>query len=85
MSDGDFDFRAYLRDIADPATRARVILESGWGGHPDIEDIERAVARPGGGLYQGILAGFQTGPTLKSSDLSGEQVIKLYNALSFAM
>jgi hypothetical protein len=83
--DDDFDLRAYFLSILDPEERARTIHESGWGGHPDIEDLERAVATPGGGLYQAILAGFQSGPIPKSSDLSGEQVIKLYHALSFAL
>jgi hypothetical protein len=29
--------------------------QSGWEGHPDIEDIERDLARVGGGTYQGLL------------------------------
>jgi hypothetical protein len=41
----DFDLRQYFLSIADPEERARTIHESGWAGHPDIEDVEVPVAR----------------------------------------
>ena len=58
----DFDLRRYFLDIADPEERARAIHESGWAGYPDIEDIEAAVARMGGGTYQRVLASFRRPP-----------------------
>jgi hypothetical protein len=42
----EFDIREYLKSITDPEERARTIHESGWSGHPDIEDIERSAACP---------------------------------------
>jgi hypothetical protein len=65
--ENEFDLRRYFLDIDDPEERARTIHESGWGGHPDIEDIERDVARFGGGTYQGLLAALQ--PVKDEDDL----------------
>jgi hypothetical protein len=83
MRDEDeFDLRRYFLDIDDPEERARTIHESGWGGHPDFEDIERAVARFGGGTYQGLLAALQPVKETKSSDLTAKHVVRLYNAIA---
>jgi len=53
---GEFDLRAYLLDIDDGEERARAIHEGGWGGLPEIEDIEASVANSGGGPTQRLLA-----------------------------
>jgi len=58
----DFDLRRYFLSISDPEERAHTIHESGWAGHPDIEDIEAPVARMGAGAYQNLLASFRKPP-----------------------
>ena len=43
------------------------------------------MARFGGGTYQGLLAALQPVKETKSSDLTAKHVVRLYNAIAFAM
>ena len=82
-----FDLREWLLRLTNPDERAKAILESGWAGHPDIADIERGELRPVGYPYRDVLAHmlarWQSAPLCRSSDLSGLEVVRLYNAVAY--
>jgi hypothetical protein len=82
-----FDLREWLLRLTNPDEQAKAILESGWAGHPDIADIERGESQPVGYPYRDVLAHMlarcQSAPLCRSSDLSGLEVVRLYNAVAY--
>jgi hypothetical protein len=50
-----------------------------------MRSVKAAVARGGNQTYKELLDLFWPDPVLRSSDLSGEEAVRLYSAISFAM